>query len=133
MQPRAVQGYVDAMTEPGSLLETARRILDGAERDLERDWRESACVSAHRAGVLATRAWLEARGQVHVSASVRENVALEPGVETAVTEAATLLDRHRLDEGTPYGSAPDIGAGEAAEVVAAGRRVLQFAEARLRR
>lgn len=120
------------MTETRTLLDAARGILDGAERDLERDWRESACVSAHRAAVLATQAWLEARGQVHVSASVRENVAFEPGVDAAVTEAAALLDRHRIDEGEPYDASREVGEEVARKVVAAGRRVLEFVEARLR-
>lgn len=121
------------MTETRTLLDAARGILDGAERDLERDWRESACVSAHRAAVLATQAWLEARGQVHVSASVRENVSFEPGVDAAVTEAATLLDRHRIDEGERYDASGEVGEEVAREVVDAGRRVLEFVEARLRR
>lgn len=121
------------MTDPNSLLRTARDILDGAEGDLRRDWFESACVSAQRAAVLATQAWLEDRGQVHVSASVRENLALEPGVDPEILEAARLLDRHRIDEGAPYGSAAGVEEADAATVVASGRRVLEFAEARVSR
>lgn len=120
------------MTEPRSLLKTARDILDHAERDLRRDWRESACVSAQRAAVLATQAWLEARGQVRVSASVGENLALEPGADPEILEAAALLDRHRIDEAAPYGRAAGIGEADAGRVVSAGRRVVDFAEARVR-
>lgn len=121
------------MIPPRSLLASAREILDHAERDLRRDWFESACVSAQRAAVLATQAWLEDRGQVHVSASVRENLALEPGVDPEILEAARLLDRHRIDESVPYGSAAGVEEVDAARVVASGRRVLDFAEARVSR
>ncbi|MDX1660514.1 MAG: HEPN domain-containing protein [Gemmatimonadota bacterium] len=119
------------MTEPPVLMSTARRILDGAGRDLDRGWRESACVSAQRAAVLATQAWLEDRGQVHVSASVRENVALEPDTPAGILEAATLLDRYRIDEGEPYAAAAEIDPVVAARVVEAGRSVVAFAEKRL--
>lgn len=115
------------MAEPRVLLSTARDILDAAARDLERGWHESACVSAHRAAAMATQAWLESRGQVHVSASVAENVALEPGVDPGIRDAAVRLDRHRIDEGVPYRPA-DVGAEDAARAVEDGRRILGFVE-----
>lgn len=120
------------MAEPRDLLKSARDILAAAARDLDRGWHESACVSAHRAAAMATQAWLESRGQVHVSASVSENVALEPGADRALLAAAARLDRHRIDEGTPYRPA-DVDADDAARAVEDGRRVVDFAEAWTRR
>lgn len=116
------------MTDPRDLLKSARDVLETAARDAERGWHESACVAAWRAAAMATQAWLESRGPAHVSASVRENVALEPGVEPAVLEAAARLDAHRIDEGAPYRPA-DVDAGEAARAVEDGRRIVAFAEA----
>lgn len=119
------------MADPDDLLRAARRILGGAERDLERGLHLSACVSAHRAAVLATQAWLEDRGQVHVTTSVGENVGLAPTAEEEVREAALLLDRHGIEEGSPAATpAPDRSA-EAADVIEAGRRVLAFVDGRM--
>ena len=121
------------MTEPGPLLDAARRILAEAARDLERGFLESACVSAQRGAVLATEAWLRRQGQTHVSGSVHENVSLSPAAGPDVREAALRLDRHQLEEGYPHRSATpaDDLATVAPEVVAAGRQVLRFVEGRL--
>jgi HEPN domain-containing protein len=115
------------------LFAAASRILEGATRDLERGHRLSACVSAHRAAVLATEAWLRARGQPVVSASVHENVSLAPDAAPGDREAARLLDRHRMEEGSPHRSAhaPGDPETEAVAVVEAGRVILAFVEARL--
>lgn len=121
------------MTAPATLLAAARRILAEAAVDLERGHRLSACVSAQRAAVLATEAWLRSLGQPAVSASVHENVCLAPDADPGIREAARLLDRHRMEEGSPHRSAHDPGdpETEAHAVVAAGRAVVAFAEARL--
>lgn len=121
------------MTAPDTLLAAARRILAEAALDLERGHRLSACVSAQRAAVLATEAWLRSRGQPTVSASVHENVCLAPDAGPDVRDAARLLDRHRMEEGSPHRSAHDPGdpEAEAEAVVAAGRTILAFVEARL--
>jgi len=121
------------VTSADSLLAAARRILAGAAADLERGHRLSACVSAHRAAVLATEAWLRSRGQMTVSASVHENVCLAPDADRGAREAARRLDRHRMEEGSPHRSARDPGdpATEAEAVVAAGRTILEFVETRL--
>ena len=121
------------MTAPDTLLAAARRILGDATADLDRGYRLSACVSAHRAGVLATEAWLRSLGQPAVSASVLENVCLAPDADPAAREAARLLDRHRMEEGSPHRSAPDPGDPdtEAEAVVAAGRTILAFVESRM--
>jgi HEPN domain-containing protein len=116
-------------------LAAARRILAGAAADLERGHRLSACVSAHRAAVLATEAWLRSRGQTTVSASVHENVCLAPDADRRTRDAARRLDRHRMEEGSPHRSARDPGdpeaESEAEAVVAAGRTILEFVETRL--
>lgn len=121
------------MTSPEALLSAARRILADAAADLDRGHRLSACVSAHRAAVLATEAWLRSLGQPAVSGSVLENVCLAPDADPAVREAARLLDRHRMEEGSPHRSAPDPGGPdiEAEAVVAAGRSILGFVESRM--
>jgi HEPN domain-containing protein len=121
------------VTSPDALVAAARRILGDAAADLERGHRLSACVSAHRAAVLATEGWLRARGQPSVSASVLENVCLAPDADHPTREAARLLDRHRMEEGSPHRSARDPGdpETEAEAVVAAGRSILGFVEARL--
>lgn len=123
------------MTSADSLLAAARRILAGAAADLERGHRLSACVSAHRAAVLATEAWLRSRGQTTVSASVHENVCLAPDADRRTRDAARRLDRHRMEEGSPHRSARDPGdpeaESEAEAVVAAGRTILEFVETRL--
>ena len=121
------------MTAPDALLAAARRILAAAAVDLDRGHRLSACVSAHRAGVLATEAWLRSLGQPAVSGSVLENVCLAPDADPASREAARLLDRHRMEEGSPHRSAPDPGDPEtgAEAVVAAGRTILVFVESRM--
>ena len=121
------------MTSPDALLAAARRILGDAAADLHRGYRLSACVSAHRAAVLATEGWLRSRGQPTVSASVHENVCLAPDADPGTREAARLLDRHRMEEGSPHRSAHDPGdpEAEAEAVVAAGRTILAFVEARL--
>ncbi|MGH7571372.1 MAG: HEPN domain-containing protein [Gemmatimonadota bacterium] len=115
------------------LLAAARRILDSAGQDLERGHWLSACVSAQRAAVMATEAWLRGEGQPHVSGSVHENVCLSPVSGPEVREAAALLDRHRIEEGYPHrSSAADTDPrAEADRVVAAGRKVLAFVEERL--
>ena len=116
----------------GTLLAAARRILAGAERDLERNHWLSACVSAQRAAVMATEVWLRDKGQPLVSASVHENVCLSPAAGAEVREAAALLDRYRIEEGYPHRSAAlDAPRAEAALVVRAGRTVLTFVEERL--
>lgn len=121
------------MTLPETLLSAARRILDGAERDVERGFRLSARASAHRAAVLATQAWLEERGQSRVSDSVAENVGLAPEADEEVRAAASLLDRHRLDErALARGPESKGGTEDPAEVVEAGRRVLAFVERRMK-
>lgn len=121
------------MSSTDDLLSAARRILADAANDLDRGYWLSACVSAHRAAVLATEAWLRARGQPAISGSVHENVCLAPDAGAGLREAARLLDRHRMEEGSPHRSAPEPGDPEleAHEVVAAGRTVLAFVEARL--
>lgn len=120
------------MIDPDALLAAARRILAGAARDAERGLDHSACVSAQRAAVMATEAWLRSSGQPHVSGSVRENVGLSPASGPEVRRAATLLDRHRLEEGYPHRSGETTaGAGESEAVVDAGRTVLAFVEAEL--
>ena len=121
------------MTAPDVLLAAARRILGDAAADLERGYRLSACVSANRSAVLATEAWLRARGQSTVSASVHENVCLAPDAGPATREAARLVDRHRMEEGSPHRSAQDPGdpETEAEAVVAAGHVILAFVESRL--
>ena len=121
------------MTAPDTLLAAARRILGDATADLDRGYRLSACVSAHRAGVLATEAWLRSLGQPVVSARVHENVCLAPDADPGTREAARLLDRHRMEEGAPHRSAQEPGdpASEAEAVVAAGRTILAFVESRL--
>lgn len=118
-----------------SRLSSARRILEAAARDLERGHWLSACVSAQRAGVMATEAWLA--GMEHqplVSASVHENVCLSPAAGPEVREAAVLLDRHRIEEGYPHrSSSADVDPrAEAPRAVAAGRIVFGFVEERLR-
>lgn len=118
------------MAEPAELLAAARRILNGATRDLEMGLHESAGVSAQRAGVLATEAWLRAQGQTHIAASVHENVCLSPAAGNVVREAAARLDRWRIEEGFPHrsaGTAPGTGA-EAELAVADGRLILAFVE-----
>ena len=124
---------LNPVTAPDTLLAAARRILTDAAVDLERGHRLSACVSAHRAAVLATEGWLRSQGQPTVSASVHENVCLAPDADSGIREAARLLDRHRMEEGSPHRSAHNPGdpETEAHAVVAAGRAVLAFAEARL--
>ncbi|MGH7551285.1 MAG: HEPN domain-containing protein [Gemmatimonadota bacterium] len=121
------------MTASDALLAAARRILDGAARDLEREHWLSACVSAQRAAVMATEAWLREAGQPHVSGSVYENVCLSPAAGPEVREAAALLDRHRIEEGYPHRSsgADTDPRAEAAQVVVAGRKVFAFVEERL--
>lgn len=121
------------VTSSDALLATARRILGDATRDLERGYRMSACVSAHRAAVLATEAWLRARGQPTVSGSVYENVCLAPDAGPEPREAARLLDRHRMEEGSAHRSAHEPGdpETEAEAVLAAGRAILAFVEIRL--
>jgi len=121
------------VTSADALMATARRILGDAAADLDRGHRLSACVSAHRAAVLATEAWLRSRGQMTVSASVHENVCLAPDADRGAREAARRLDRHRMEEGSPHRSARDPGdpATEAEAVVAAGRTILEFVETRL--
>lgn len=121
------------MTSPDILLAAARRILGDAAADLDRGYHLSACVSAQRAAVLATEAWLRSLGQPMVSASVHENVCLAPDAGPEAHEAARLLDRHRMEEGSPHRSAHDPGdpEAEAEAVVAAGRTILAFVEARL--
>jgi hypothetical protein len=120
------------VTTPYALLAAARRILGDAAADLDRGYRLSACVGAHRAAVLATEAWLRSLGQPVVSASVLENVCLAPDADPGAREAARLLDRHRVEEGSPHRSAVDPGdpETEAEAVVAAGRTILAFVEAR---
>lgn len=121
------------MTAPDTLLAAARRILIEAAVDLERGHRLSACVSAQRAAVLATEAWLRSVGQPAVSASVHENVCLATDAGPDTREAARLLDRHRMEEGSPHRSASEPGDPEveAETVVAAGRTILAFVETRL--
>ena len=121
-----------AVTDPVRLFASARRILEGAARDLANGLHLSACVGAQRAGVMATEAWLRLAGQPRASASVYENVCLAPDAEPEVREAARLLDRHRIDEG-PHGSAAPGGdtRREAEEAVLSGRVVLGFDERRL--
>lgn len=118
------------MTDSDALLAAARRILDGAARDVERGFEHSACVAAQRGAVMATEAWLRAAGQPHVSASVRENVGLSPAAGPDVREAASLLDRHRVEEGYPHRSGKGSGSegGGGAAAVEAGRRILAFVE-----
>lgn len=115
------------------LLTAARRILETAARDLERGHWLSACVSAQRAGLMATESWLRAEGQPVVSPSVHENVCLSPAAGREVREAAALLDRHRMEEGYPHRSAaahedPRL---EAPGAIVAGRVVLAFVSERL--
>lgn len=121
------------MATPDALLSAARRILGDAAADLDRGYRLSACVSAHRAAVLATEAWLRSLGQPAVSASVLENVGLAPDADPGAREAARLLDRHRMEEGSPHRSAHEPGdpETEAEAVVAAGRTILLFVETRM--
>jgi HEPN domain-containing protein len=121
------------VTGPDVLLNAARRIIDAAAADLDRGYRLSACVSAQRAAVLATEGWLRSRGQATVSASVHENVCLAPDAGSETREAARLLDRHRMEEGSPHRAARDPGdpETEAEAVVAAARTILAFVEARL--
>ena len=120
------------MTDPANLLATARRILEGAERDAARDLYMSACAGAQRAAAMATEAWLRDAGQPVVSASVHENVCLSPASDAEVREAGRLLDRHRIDEG-PHGSATPVGESAAAAAAAldASRRIVAFAAARM--
>lgn len=122
----------EAMTEPGSLFASARRILESAARDTAGGLYMSACVGAQRAAVMATEAWLRGEGQPLVSASVYENVCMAPDADAEVRESARLLDRHRIDEG-PHGSAAGVANSrrEAEEAVLAGRRVLDFVERRM--
>lgn len=119
--------------DPVSLLSAARRILDSAGGDLERGHWLSASVSAHRAALMATEAWLRTEGQPVVSASVHENVCLSPVAGAEVREAAALLDRHRMEEGYPHRSAAGVEDPrlEAPSAVAAGRIVLAFVIERL--
>ncbi len=116
-----------------SLLTAARRILDGAGRDLARGHWLSACVGAQRGAVMATEVWLRGQGQPHVSGRVYENVCLSPASGPEVREAAALLDRHRIEEGYPHRSSgmDTDPRAEAGRVVAAGRTVLAFVEERL--
>lgn len=82
---------------------------------------------------MATQAWLESRGQIAVSTSVLENVALDPGLDAEVRWAAAVLDRHRLEDGLP-GPPPSSGedpVAETAAVVDAGGRVVRFVEERM--
>lgn len=124
--------YVRLVTEPIALLASARRILGVAERDLERGLAESACLTAHRAAAMATQAWLEARGQAHVSDLVVENVGLSTAADEEVRRAAELLDRHRMDESAPHGAFDGAGdVDHARAVVNAGRRMLRFVEERM--
>lgn len=121
------------MIAPQSLLASAGRILDGAERDAANGLHMSACASAQRAAAMATEAWLRDEGQPIVSASVHENVCLSPESRGDVREAARLLDRYRIDEG-PHGSAGEVAgsAPESEEAILAARRVLEFALRRMR-
>lgn len=114
-------------------LGAARRILNGAARDLEHSHWLSACVSAQRAALMATEAWLRREGQPRVSASVHENVSLSPASGTEIRAAATLLDRHRIEEGYPHRSShADVDpAAEASAVIAAAEVVMTFVEERL--
>jgi hypothetical protein len=120
------------MTDPETLLASARRILEGAERDAARGLHMSACAGAQRAAAMATEAWLRASGQPIVSASVHENVCLSPAAGSEVRDAGRLLDRHRIEEG-PHGSATPVGdsAADAAAALDASRRIFTFAAARM--
>ena len=70
--------------DPVLLLSAARRILDSAAGDLERGHWLSACVSAQRAALMATEAWLRAEGQPVVSAAEGDDPRLEaPGAVAA--------------------------------------------------
>lgn len=121
------------MASPGDLLEAAERILDEAQRDLERGFWESACITAQRAAVIATEAWLRASGHSHVSASVSENVGFSPSVGETVRRAAEKLDRYRVEEAFPHRSSfgPVEPESEAPGVVEAGRIVVGFVESLL--
>lgn len=120
------------MIAPQSLFASARRILDGAERDAANGLHMSACVGAQRAAAMATEAWLKDEGQPIVSAGVHENVCLSPQSGVEVREAARLLDRYRIDEG-PHGSTSEVAGspGESEEALLSARRVLEFVERRM--
>ena len=75
-----------AVTDPVRLFASARRILEGAARDLANGLHLSACVGAQRAGVMATEAWLRLAGQPRASASVRPTSA-----GTTCSESAAAL------------------------------------------
>lgn len=122
----------DQVIAPRSLLASARRILDGAERDAANGLHMSACVGAQRAATMATEAWLRGEGQPIVSASVLENVCLSPQSGADVRDAARLLDRYGIEEG-PHGSAGEVGGSprESEEAVLSARRVFGFVERRM--
>jgi len=115
-----------------TLLAAARRIVRGAERDVELGLHESACVGAQRGAVLATQAWLLSGGQDHASGSVHENLCLSPEADEDLRDGARLLDRHRVEEGYPHRSSQAVvdPERESEAVVAAARSVLVFVEAR---
>ena len=121
------------MTDSETLLAAGRRIVATAARDLEMGLHESACVSSHRGAVLVSEALLRARGQAVVSNSVHENVCLSPGAGEELRAAASRLDRHRIEEGSPHRSyhGSTDPAGESAQAVADARLVLEFVEAEL--
>ncbi|HUP21087.1 MAG TPA: HEPN domain-containing protein [Gemmatimonadota bacterium] len=119
------------MSEPDDLLDSARRMLAVAERDLELDLPESACLTAHRAAAMATQAWLERRGQAWVSDRVRENVGLSPAAGEEIRADAELLDRHRADETRRWEPSIEGGAGEARAVLDAAGRILAFVDERI--
>jgi HEPN domain-containing protein len=119
------------MSESDALLESARRMLAVAERDLELGLPDSACLTAHRAAAMATQAWLERRGQAWVSDRVRENVGLSPAAGESVRADAELLDRHRADEARRWEPAVAGGADEARAVLDAACRILAFVDERI--
>lgn len=122
----------DQVIAPRSLLASARRILDGAEKDAANGLHMSACAGAQRAAAMATEAWLREEGQPIVSASVLENVCLSPQSGADVRDAARFLDRYRIDEG-PHGSAGEVAGSprESEEAVLSARRVFEFVERRM--
>lgn len=119
------------MTDPHSLLASARSVLKVAERDLELDLPDSACLTAHRAAAMATQAWLQQRGQTWISDFIRENVGLEPAAGEDLRRDAELLDRHRADETRAWRPSLEGGLAEARDVVAAAGRVLEFVAGRM--
>ncbi len=121
------------MNEHETLLAAGRRIIESAARDRVVGLHESACLSAHRGAVLASEAWLRARGQSLVSASVHENLCLSPSTGESLRFAAERLDRHRMEESYPHRSfqgATDPAA-ESATAVNDARQVLAFVEREL--